>query len=253
MLNNFLVTGCTQGLGHAIALQLSQAGHHVYAVGRQKESLEKLAKTSEHITPIHADIATDNGRQTIYKLIDIKKPLSIIHNAAIAKASQFDSLNESLLREHFETNYFAPTLITQYFLPSLAHGQRVLHISSGAADLALSGLMPYCATKSALEHSSRCLNEELNQRGIYFANLRPGMLDTQMQLHLRNENELTLPGREFYLQAERNKKLINPEVAAEFVYWVMLKTENTEFSQTCWNIYDTKYHSYWLMNQLPTP
>ncbi len=252
MLNNFLVTGCSQGLGRAVALRLSEAGCHVYAVGRNRTALEKLAQISERIEPVVADIATHEGREAIYKIVDKKKSLSIIHNAAMIKASQFDSLSESLLREHFEANYFAPTLITQHFLPLLVNGQRVLHISSGAADLALSGLMPYCVTKSALEHSTLCLNAELNRRGIYFANLRPGMLDTNMQLNLRNENELVLPNREFYLHAEENKKLINPRIAAEFILWVLMKTDNSLFSQTLWNIYDVTHHPHWLSDQLPS-
>lgn len=61
MLNNFLVTGCSQGLGHAIALQLSQADCHVYAISRNKVALEKLAQISKQITPIVADITTVNG------------------------------------------------------------------------------------------------------------------------------------------------------------------------------------------------
>jgi len=238
MINTLLITGCTHGLGRALALRFAHLGCFVYAVGRNESLLRELATISALLHPVVADIATAAGRKEISNQVDMQKPLSIIHNAAIAKPAQFASLTGALLREHFETNYFAPILITHHFLSSLINQQRILHISSGAANMALPGLMPYCATKAALEHTTQCLNAELNQRGVYCANLSPGMIDTPMQTSLRNSSQDVLPDREFYVRAKIENKLIAPEVAAKFVSWVMLKTENEAFSQTRWNIYD---------------
>jgi len=246
MINTILITGCTQGLGKALTLTFSQMGCYVYAVGRNEKALEELSQASEFIRPIVADIATDQGRHAITK--HIKEPLSIIHNAAIIKPAHFDTLSESLLREHVETNLLAPILITQQLISLLGKGQRILHISSGAASIPLSGLMPYCITKSALEFVTRCLNEELNSRGIYCANLRPGMIDTRMQLSLRNADENALPNREYYVRAENENTLIKPEIVAEFIAWVLMKTKDDVFAETLWNIYDTAHHDAWLLS-----
>lgn len=247
MINTILITGCTQGLGQALVLKFSQIGCCVYAVGRNELALKELSRTSEFIRPIVADIATVQGRHTITKHINTKVPLSIIHNAAIVKPAQFDNLSESLLREHVETNLLAPILITQQLISLLGKGQRILNISSGAASIPLAGLMPYCTTKSALEFVTRCLNVELNSRGIYCANLRPGMINTRMQLNLRNADENALPNREYYICAENKNTLIQPEVVAEFIAWVLMKTKDDTFAETLWNIYDTAHHDAWLL------
>ncbi len=205
-INNILVTGCGSGLGHAIALRLSRAGCHIYAVGRDKRSLEQLSAASQNIHTITADIATYEGRKTITKLINKNNSLSIIHNAAIAIPGLFNSLSEDNFLKHFEINYFAPMLLTQHILPLLANGQRVLHITSGSASMALPGLMPYCTSKAALKHATHCLNMELNSQEIYFANLLPGMIVTPIQSSFRNAEEHDLPNKEFYIHSE---KIIN--------------------------------------------
>jgi benzil reductase ((S)-benzoin forming) len=96
--------------------------------------------------------------------------------------------------------------------------------------------MPYCTSKGALEHMTNCFNAEYNKQSIYFANLRPGMIDTNMQEKLRNSNERDLPERQFYLTIKRENKLRTPKIVAEFVKKVMCKTDNLVFSQKLWDI-----------------
>ncbi len=246
MIETLLITGCTQGLGHALALKFSNIGCYVYALGRNEQILEELSCFSEFIKPIVADITTKPGRETIAKHIKINTPISIIHNAAIIQPAQLANLSEALLREHFETNLLAPILITQQLISCLRTGQRILNISSAAASIPLSGLLPYCTTKSALEFVTRCLNVEMNARGIYCASLRPGMIDTRMQSNLRNSDENARPNGEFYINAKNENTLIKPAVVAEFIAWVLMKTSDSAFSETVWNIYDSAHHDAWL-------
>ena len=246
MIKNILITGCTQGLGNALAKKFADLNLTVFAVGRNIALLEKLASYSKKIHSISADINTKAGKKIILENIDSVKEISIIHNVAIAEPCMFSSLNENLLRKHIETNYISPAILTQKILPKLQADQRVLHISSSAANLSLPGLMSYCTTKSALEHMTNCLNMELNKQGTYFANLRPGMIDTPMELKFRTSSLNELPQREFYVRAKNENKLIQPEIVAEFIAWVMLKTEDEIFSNTLWNIYNESYQPQWL-------
>ncbi len=229
-----LITGCSQGLGHALSIVFSEKGFEVYAVGRNQKLLTDLGRLSSNIHPIVADIATEAGRDFIAKEVCIQGPFFIIHNAAIAVPCTFEPLSEELLRAHFETNFFAPFLITQMLLPKLLPGTKILHISSGAANLALPGLMPYCLSKGALDHLTACLNAELQARQIYCANLYPGLVDTPMEETFRQSSIDSLPGKEFYVQAHRENKLAPPDQVAAFIVSIMLEINGPDFAATPW-------------------
>lgn len=233
MIKNILITGASQGLGRALAIELAKMNHKIYAVARSESLLMELSQFSDLIIPIVADISQEKDRQDLYKQINKSQNFSIIHNAAIAIPGLFS--DDVLAQQHFATNYFAPLEITRSLLP-LLKGQRVLHISSGAADLALPGLLSYCVSKAALERATPCLNAELNSKDIYFANLRPGMIDTNMQAKLRNSEKTKLPDCEFYAEAKNQNKLANPGEVAKFVTSVLLNTSSQVFSQTLWDV-----------------
>ena len=63
------VTGATSGIGRAMALELSEAGYDVYAIGRNKAALEELGASRRRITPIAIDVtdrdALDVGSRKI--------------------------------------------------------------------------------------------------------------------------------------------------------------------------------------------
>ena len=235
-MKKILITGCTKGLGYALTLEFAKRGFYVFSVGRDSKKLNELASLSSRIEVICADIATSCGRNLIVNAIK-NDSISIIHNAAILYPEQFARMAEDSFRLQHEVNYLAPLLLTQQLLPVLK-GQRVLHISSGAAEIALPGLLPYCVTKAAVEKAVNCLNAELNPQEIYFSSLRPGMIDTPMQLQLRTSNNKDLPGRQFYIDAKQLNQLVSPEKVAEFVFFVMAKTENKIFTDSSWRYPD---------------
>lgn len=234
-INTILITGCTKGIGRALALRFSQENCKVYAVGRTQKQLDSLTKLSERIHPICADITTPVGRNDIYHALKDEPSFSIIHNAGVAVPCSFENMEEASLRLHFETNFFGPLLLTQRFLKQL-QGQRVLNISSGAALMALENKLPYCTSKGVMHHAIECLHKELAKQGVYFTNLRPGMVDTPLQESLRNMSLEALPTRDFYIRAKTEGRLISPEKVAEFVARVMLKTSNQDFAENFWDI-----------------
>lgn len=245
MINNLLITGSTSGIGQALTLHFADLGYHVYAIGRNKQKLKELISYSQNITAIQADICNSDDLDNILTQLEQVEHFSVIHSAIYAEPCNFTQLTEENIRYCFEVNYIAPVLLTQRLLPYLQDGQRILHISSGAATLPLAGLSQYCASKSAFQHLINCLNTEFNERGVYCANLRPGMVDTPLQARWRNI-ETPFLNQSFYIDAYQEKKLILPQVVAKFISWVILKTDNLNYSQTQWNIYDEYHHDNWL-------
>jgi NAD(P)-dependent dehydrogenase (short-subunit alcohol dehydrogenase family) len=64
----------------------------------------------------------------------------------------------------------------------------VLNISSGLGRFAMAGSAVYCAAKAGLDHLSRAvaLEEAARPNGAKIVSLAPGVVDTDMQLQLRN-------------------------------------------------------------------
>ena len=61
-ITRLLITGCTRGIGNALAREFAALGYFVYAVGRDQGLLDDLVQISPLIYPIQADIATKEGR-----------------------------------------------------------------------------------------------------------------------------------------------------------------------------------------------
>ena len=245
MIQTLLITGCTSGLGEKLALHFSSMGCHVYAVGRNKVKLNELEKQSPLIRPIVADITQEADRLTIAEHMK-GVTFSVIHNAGIAVPSPFKTLDVHSLLQHVETNFVAPLLLTQQLLPFLKSGQRLLHITSGAATRPLPGLLHYGTTKAAMQHAILCLDKELSEYGIRCGNLRPGMMDTPLVERWLQMDESQLPEKDFYLQAKSNQILISPQLVAMFVAWVLLKSSDDTFAETAWNIYDKTQQCHWI-------
>lgn len=253
MIENILITGASKGVGHALCEFFASKGINVYAVARTLAPLTELAARFKNITAIKADVSQPKDRESIYREIPAKvQSLSIINNAAITSPVRLLSLDDPELNAHLQTNVVAPIMLAQRFADKLS-GQRVLNISSGAAELGLPGLLPYCVSKAALEHATTCMNAELSAKSIFCSVLRPGMVDTPMEHQFREAEISQLPGKDYYCRVHSSRQLIEPLIVAEFVYWVITQTTDQEYCQIKWNIYDQALQTKWLSDKQKAP
>src|SRR5690606_25852891 len=76
--------------------------------------------------------------------------------------------------------------------------RKVLNISSGMGRNAMASQSPYCAAKAGLDHFTRCcaLEEAGQPGGARLVSLAPGVIDTDMQIHLRGSDERGFPDRQ---------------------------------------------------------
>jgi benzil reductase ((S)-benzoin forming) len=173
--------------------------------------------------------------------INRNSDIEIINNAAFVEPEIFTHMSIKIIRQHFETNFFAPVVLLQKILAQVPVA-RVLNISSGAAEIPLLSLFAYCTSKSAMHHAVKCLN--LEYPNTKFANLRPGMVDTGLQDRLRNIDSSIFPNGNFYLKVKEEKKLINVSTVADYVFWVINQPIDI-FAQD-WSIANESDQKYWL-------
>lgn len=80
-----LVTGCSAGIGRALAQHMSEAGIRVLAVARRAAVLAEIATESgAGIVPVAADVSTTEGRSKILHAVEESgsKLSFVVHNAA---------------------------------------------------------------------------------------------------------------------------------------------------------------------------
>jgi len=179
-----LVTGAAGGIGSAITKALVGAGHSVAAIDRDAEGLKQLA--SDRIHPIMADLASEAGcREAVASAVARFGRLdAVINNAGIGVSSlrpdaeiKWPSIEELTCEtwdNFFAINTRAPWLITQAALPHMRQGGfgRIVNITTSFRTMLR--ILPYGATKSALESMSSVWAQELEGDGITVNVLIPG-------------------------------------------------------------------------------
>lgn len=90
-----LVTGATEGIGHAFARQLAHRGHDLILVARTGSKLNRVAEeirhaTGRHVETIAADLSDDRGCATVEARIVAGPPIwTLVNNAGISLGGSF--------------------------------------------------------------------------------------------------------------------------------------------------------------------
>lgn len=185
-----IITGASKGIGFEMVKQCSQHPKNlVIAVSRNIESLSTLVKkeNTHSILPLKADISNPLHQKKILKLVkSLNLPLDVmIHNAGQIINKPFENISAKELFSVYNTNVFAPFMLTQTLLPLMGKKNKshILNISSmggfqGSAKFP--GLSAYSSSKSALSGLTECLAEELKGKNIAVNCLALGAVQTEM-------------------------------------------------------------------------
>jgi NAD(P)-dependent dehydrogenase (short-subunit alcohol dehydrogenase family) len=225
-----ILTGASKGLGAATARWLGKIGARVALIARSKKSLDLVAKevsaAGGKALPMVADIATAASCQTFIgnTLDQFHRIDALINNAAvISPLTPIESANIDDWEYALAVNLLAPFYLIKFALPALKDSKgRIINISSGAARTAIASASAYCVSKAGLTHLTHVLAEEVP--GITTLSVRPGVVDTDMQKHLRREGRTSLKPDQFsyYDHLKKNNQLEPPEVPARSIAWLAL-------------------------------
>ncbi len=215
-----MITGVSRGLGEALAADLLARGWNVLGVGRK--SATRLSGDRYRFVELDlADVGKIDATLSA-PLDDIRSshPASAvcINNAAVAgPVGVGGRLTARDIATSFEVNLAAPAAIANLFCRVFADGvedRRIVNVSSGAAQTVLPGSAMYCAAKAGLEMLTRTLAAEQGANGVRVITLRPGILDTDMQVFMRSQAEDVLPTAGLFKGFHERGQLVAPNVAA---------------------------------------
>lgn len=194
---NYLVTGCSRGVGLEICRVLLEQGHTVYGVARSYSDefscLEKVYGNKLIFKSI--DLSdSDNVHKNVFKdFVNNKIQLhGYVNNAAMAYDDIVTNLNLDRLRAMYAVNVFTPMMITKYVIRNmLLHHTKgcIVHISSISAHTGYKGLAMYASSKGALEAFSKDTAREWGELGIRSNVVVPGFMETAMSATLTTEQK----------------------------------------------------------------
>ncbi|KAF9580482.1 hypothetical protein BGW38_002862 [Lunasporangiospora selenospora] len=223
-----IVTGASRGLGRSIVLQaILSKDANVIGVARSKENLESLAHHIEHDLKLPNRFKFVVGDVTLESTT--KEALALaadswsgqvngfVFNAGvvdpIARISHGATVDE--WKNTFDINFFSIVSATQLALPALRESKgRLILVSSGAAVNPYVGWAAYCTSKAALKMFGECLAVE--EPDVITVSIRPGVVDTDMQVFIRENGNLGASGMLPNQHAEfrnlkESQKLLHPD------------------------------------------
>ncbi len=196
-----LVTGGSQGIGHAIALEFASQGADVAVdyVGNAKAAEETRAaieKTGRHAVALKADVSViAEARKLVADAIEALGSLDIlVNNAGIERRAPLLEITEKDYRAVIDVNMTGPLFLAQAFAAYLRDTKRpgkIINISSVHEELPFPHFTPYCMAKGGLKMMMRNLAIELASCGITVNNIAPGAIETPINRKLlENPQEL---------------------------------------------------------------
>jgi len=178
-----LVTGCSSGVGLAIAeLLYTQTQYRVIATSRQGSLsiLKEKFKESERFWIRPLDVTSGIERTALVKEIEEKwKGIHIlINNAGISYRAVQEHMTEADEFRQMSTNYLGPVNLIRQVLPGMREQGRgkIINISSVSGMLAMPTMSSYSASKYALEGMSEALWYEVKPLGINVSLIQPGFI-----------------------------------------------------------------------------
>lgn len=195
-----LVTGASQGIGRAIAVEAAKRGGRVGAAARSAELLEQLAAEVRAgggtIETVVGDVTNAEDRQAMRELalkqfggLDV-----LINNAGIGATGHFMESQPETLRQIFETNYFGTVEMIRTFLPLLRVGNQpaIVNISSVLGRRSWPARSLYSASKFAVQGFSDAIRAELSEDNIDVIVVSPGLTQTNFS-HNMLERSARIP------------------------------------------------------------
>jgi NAD(P)-dependent dehydrogenase (short-subunit alcohol dehydrogenase family) len=182
----WFITGCSTGLGRALAERVLLNGQRCVATARDPAQIADIvAAYPDAALAIGLDVTDAKQRQDAvaraektFGQIDM-----LVNNAGHGYSAAVEEGEEDDIRRMFETNFFALAAMTRLVLPGMrSRGSgHIVNISSigGLVGNPASGY--YNATKFAVEGLSQALAKEVGPLGIRVSLIEPGPFRTDFQ------------------------------------------------------------------------
>ena len=189
-----LITGCSSGIGRALADAFKGAGYRVWATARKADDLAALNAAgfiAAQLDVNDAEAVARLAERLGHWLAEENASLDVlINNAGYGAMGPLLDGGVEALQRQFETNVFALVGLTRALFPLLRASRGLLvNIGSVSGVLVTPFAGAYCASKAAVHALSDALRLELAPFGIQVMEVQPGAIASSFGANASREAE----------------------------------------------------------------
>ena len=181
---SILVTGCSSGIGHCVALGLKERGYRVFATARRREDLLALGRQGVTAVELHLD----DPRSVATAAREVLEAAGghvygLFNNGAYGQAGAVEDLRWEVLEMQLQTNLLGWHELTRLLIPGMRKkGEgRIIQNSSVLGLVAMPYRGAYNCSKFALEGLTDTLRLELHGSGIHVSLIEPGPIASRFR------------------------------------------------------------------------
>jgi len=182
-MSTWLITGCSTGLGRALAEAVIGAGHNAVVTARDVAKVADLADTAtQRVLPVALDVTKpDQVTAAVQRADEQFGGIDVlVNNAGYGYRAAVEEGDDAEVRTLFETHFFGTVAMIKAVLPDMRarRSGAIVNISSIGATVTPVGSGYYSAAKAAIEGMSGALRGELAPLGISVTVVEPGAFRT---------------------------------------------------------------------------
>ncbi len=192
-----IITGSSRGIGAAIAIKLAEKGYNIvinYNNSRSEamEVLEKVRKTGVMAIALKGDVSNyEESKYVVEKALEEFTHVDVlINNAGVSMHKLFTDMTPDEYNKVLAVNLGGVFNFSRLILPHMIknHCGKIINISSvwGITGAALESV--YSASKAAVIGFTKALAKEVGPSGINVNCIAPGVIDTDMNKNLSEED-----------------------------------------------------------------
>ena len=208
-MSRWLITGCSTGIGRAIAVAALDAGHSVVVTARQPGAVQDLVETHPE-TAIAVALDVTDRTQISAAMVQAEAAFGgvdvLVNNAGYGYLSAVEEGDDAEVRALFDTNFFGAVDMIKAVLPAMrARGEgHIVNVSSMTGIVTNPPNTYYSCTKHAIEALTEGLAKEVAPFGIKVSAIEPGAFQTDYITRSMHQAE----GIEDYADIAQRKELI---------------------------------------------
>ncbi|MGV3763876.1 SDR family NAD(P)-dependent oxidoreductase [Parapedobacter sp.] len=191
-----LVTGASQGLGKAFALELARRQFNTILVSLPGEGIDfvasQVAELGQEAHCYETDLTQKANIVALANWVNERFAVSVlINNAGCGGTQRFQDVDVDYLDRIIQLNVKATALLTHQLLPNLMKNNQayVLNVGSVAAYSPIGYKTVYPASKAFVHSLSRGLYQEFADSNVFFSVVNPGPMMTNADSSARLQQQ----------------------------------------------------------------